>query len=1074
MLGDYTERLLVKQKEGLEAKVEEEYRNQCFSSPFKEKFKLTYAKKEYHYTLYYYDQAGNLVQTVPPEGVVLDGTGQNHKLQTKYAYNTLGQVVWQETPDAGESKFWIDYYGRVKLSQNAEQKEHSDYAYSKFDQLGRPYEVGKVYISLVDLDAQTDIKELIFDSNFPIAKQDAVVTRADGTLTNPVVDFKLSERTKTFYDKHDATGIVDPNEQKNLKNRVAAVVVIEAEKTDESQADVLGAITRYSYDIHGNVEKLWQKMPQETGLPEKTVEYNYDLLSGKVNEVIYNRGGDKDEFRHRYLYDGDNRLTQVETSLDGYHWTLEASYFYYAHGPLARIETGLHNLQGTDYFYTLQGWIKGVNSIGLDADRDLGQDGAQQSTFNKDEYAYALNYYEGDYEARGGTDLLGETFYTNEKYSLFTGYQDKVERVTYNRESLYNGNIAAMATSIRNLGEEHATQSMNYRYDQLHRIAAAHATKWYEGTWTTTVGSYNTSYDYDKNGNIQSLYRNDRDAVTIDDLSYRYDPIKKNRLDLVRDGGTAEGLNNANPYEYNYDNIGNLIKNEEDGIKDIEWNIYGKVTKVTKTPDQFGIQATIDYRYDGTGNRIMKKVTAGATRTTTTYLRDASGNVMAIYEEKTDQTLAIKEIPIYGSSRLGQYRPKTDTKKTALGQRIYEFSNHLGNVLVTLTDNKVPQTDGTYESVVLSASDYYPFGMAMAERTYSNSEYRYGFNGKENDTDFGNDQLIQDYGFRLYAPSVVRFFSVDPLSPSYPWYTPYQFAGNKPIWCTDLDGLEEVVYWITSPHVSGKVEKLLDAYDIINRYDNVSEAIRKAEYWSTNPYENNESADFALRMNFINDMNQAVAQKVIKGDLKNAKSVTYTFMLTKIKEDGTVYARRMDVTYSKKGFFERIFHKGDMYIASINGPDPETGGMRKEQKAVIAAFSLATGIGSLVYSGIAVAGMTAAEASTWGGVYVNISFLTDVASVTLTLDDIFMGNIFANNLSKKDQETFNDFKAIYTGLTLIKGTKDGFSNAQLKQWNQLTVDIANFLNGAYAEADYFMNSNSTNSNENEERNKKGN
>lgn len=32
---------------------------------------------------------------------------------------------------------------------------------------------------------------------------------------------------------------------------------------------------------------------------------------------------------------------------------------------------------------------------------------------------------------------------------------------------------------------------------------------------------------------------------------------------------------------------------------------------------------------------------------------------------------------------------------------------------------------------------------------------------------------------------------MDPLSPQYPWYTPYQFAGNKPINSVDLDGLEE-------------------------------------------------------------------------------------------------------------------------------------------------------------------------------------------------------------------------------------------------------------------------------------------
>jgi hypothetical protein len=33
--------------------------------------------------------------------------------------------------------------------------------------------------------------------------------------------------------------------------------------------------------------------------------------------------------------------------------------------------------------------------------------------------------------------------------------------------------------------------------------------------------------------------------------------------------------------------------------------------------------------------------------------------------------------------------------------------------------------------------------------------------------------------------------STDPLTKDYPWYTPYQFAGNTPIQAIDLDGLEE-------------------------------------------------------------------------------------------------------------------------------------------------------------------------------------------------------------------------------------------------------------------------------------------
>ncbi len=68
----------------------------------------------------------------------------------------------------------------------------------------------------------------------------------------------------------------------------------------------------------------------------------------------------------------------------------------------------------------------------------------------------------------------------------------------------------------------------------------------------------------------------------------------------------------------------------------------------------------------------------------------------------------------------------------------------------------------------------------------SGSQYRYGINGKEQDK-----EVVQyDYGFRIYDPRLVRFKSVDPLVKSYPWYTPYQFAGNSPIRNVDLDGAE--------------------------------------------------------------------------------------------------------------------------------------------------------------------------------------------------------------------------------------------------------------------------------------------
>jgi RHS repeat-associated protein len=161
------------------------------------------------------------------------------------------------------------------------------------------------------------------------------------------------------------------------------------------------------------------------------------------------------------------------------------------------------------------------------------------------------------------------------------------------------------------------------------------------------------------------------------------------------------------------------------------------------------------------------------------------------------------------------------------GRVQFELSNHLGNVLVTISDARTAVDDGTYEVLtacptclpgfaclpcydvyikqnstpdgvvdyylpqVLTANDYYPFGMGMPGRKYSEGEYRYGFNGKENDNDVKGAGNQQDYGMRIYDPRLGKFLSVDPLTEEYPWYTPYQFAGNKPIEAVDLDGEEE-------------------------------------------------------------------------------------------------------------------------------------------------------------------------------------------------------------------------------------------------------------------------------------------
>jgi len=82
--------------------------------------------------------------------------------------------------------------------------------------------------------------------------------------------------------------------------------------------------------------------------------------------------------------------------------------------------------------------------------------------------------------------------------------------------------------------------------------------------------------------------------------------------------------------------------------------------------------------------------------------------------------------------------------------------------------------------------------MQLPGRKYSiaNTNYRYGFNGKENDNEVKGEGNQQDYGMRIYDPRLVRFLSTDPLTQKFPALTPYQFASNNPIAGIDMDGLE--------------------------------------------------------------------------------------------------------------------------------------------------------------------------------------------------------------------------------------------------------------------------------------------
>jgi RHS repeat-associated protein len=339
---------------------------------------------------------------------------------------------------------------------------------------------------------------------------------------------------------------------------------------------------------------------------------------------------------------------------------------------------------------------------------------------------------------------------------------------------------------------------------------------------------FSSAYKYDFNGNITELERY-AGVDKIDDLEYYYDhgdhtaklDLSSNRLYLVDEQSTHPGgndlksgtktgagfdRNDPTSWNYHYDPIGNLIKDVNDSIDLITWTVTGKVSDVIFASSKDDLA----FRYDPMGNRIAKiqKPKGWVDEeewTITWYARDAQGNVLAVYNKAMDSlNFRATEFNIYGSSRIGMVTSPEQLNETpqvpmalsqTLGLKVYEFSNHLGNVLTTFSDRKIA-TEGAsgygayYNAEILSSTDYYPFGFEMPGRSYTGDGYRYGFQGQEDDPELKGKGNSSNFKYRMHDPRIGRFFAVDPIWDKYPELTPYQFAFNNVIWYSEIEGLE--------------------------------------------------------------------------------------------------------------------------------------------------------------------------------------------------------------------------------------------------------------------------------------------
>lgn len=784
-------------------KAEISYNGACWDPKNVRDTALVRRQQGFHtYTLYYYDRAGNLMKTVPPKGFVpLTGgsaTRTNrpaHTMVTKYAWNAAGELVKEETPDGGVTQFWYNDKGQLRVTQKANQS--GKFTVTDYDDLGRvlrTYELTSGLTGQQIADGGNGTGAWLVETTYTTA----------ATLPTPYASLA----------------------QRFLRNRVSTTVTDQdgsAGTTDDR------VVTYYSYDPHGNVEWVVNALP---GMASPVrVEYEYDLITGKVVQMNYQRGY-QDQYFVKYTYDADLRVTDVKTSTDSVIWEKDAGYKYYAHGPLKRMELGQEKVSGVDHAYTIHGWLKGINHPSLDNASDLGGDGGGgTNVFPKDAFGMTLSYYENDFVRSGSPYEQSNSW-------------------SYAPASLYNGNIAGWIHSARDISGTPTTALAElYGYDYLNRIVADTGVSRAGGgtSWVTKpagLGTLGSSYTYDPNGNLKTVVRKDAGGQPMDDLTYTMTSSTKNLLDKVVDNTTAAASTYTNDLDetqtngnYAYDAIGNLTKDVAAGISTggIQWTPYGKIKQVTNATYR------IEYLYDAMGNRVRQKRVklSDNSYVTTYYGRDASGkNVVGTYEKVGTGSTILKEVPLYGSSRLGILRPNATQSTTAitpptvytrtLGKKEYEITDHLGNVRISVSDRLVkPGAD--WRNDVKMQTDYFPFGMQREDRNDNVAGYRYGYNGKENDNDVKGEGNQIDYGARAYDPRLGRWLSRDPLAVKYPGTSPYVSVGNSPIVNREVDGRDYTVY---VNHEDKTITIKATYYTVEGKTDDYTSAMQAVKFWN--------------------------------------------------------------------------------------------------------------------------------------------------------------------------------------------------------------------------------------------------
>ncbi|WP_286438867.1 RHS repeat-associated core domain-containing protein [Bacteroides acidifaciens] len=655
---------------------------------------------------YVYDHHDRLGLVLPPEAShrleSADATEWEHILRLfayRYTYDSRGRVTEKRLPGCEPVRFVYDYRDRVVLTQDGRQYASSPlrWSYCVYNGMNRETENGEVTLAS------------------PLSREQ--LQAAYDTAS----DYEVAgERTPLQYTSYNTSLPGDAHPFVAADGYSSAPHPWTTGQVTGYKIRILGTDRWVTSTVYYD-DKLREiysvtTLPEPEGPAKELRHYTaYDFVGQTVksrSELIV--GGSSDCLESFFEYDDRGRLT---TRLDC--WNGQAGdtirCVYDAVGRLTEKKRSNH---ASEHFtYNVRGWLTSHTLSGFPEISELSQ---------------KLHYTDGP-----GT-------------------------------ACYNGNISSLEWAT---GASVSAVPRGYRftYDGLNRLKDA---IYGEGPQLqANAGRFNEQVTgYDRNGNITGLLRYGQTGTNthglLDNLTLTY---QGNRLQSVYDNAApsaygsgmsfTDGANLAT--EYAYDENGNLTKDLNKKIVDIQYNLLNLPERV-----EFENGDCISYLYASDGTKLRSTYISGNDTTTISYFGPA------VYENDVLAKVLTSD---------GYITPLD-------GEFHYYFCDHQGNVRAVLAQ------DGTVEET----NDYYPFGGLLSSSTSAaasavNSVQPYKYNGKELDRKSGLDWY--DYGARWYDAVLGRWHAVDPLAESYIGLSPYSYCDSNPVNRIDPDGMD---YWSTN------------------------------------------------------------------------------------------------------------------------------------------------------------------------------------------------------------------------------------------------------------------------------------